>query len=151
MHPSSGCTALASARAHRICIFVCNPARFHPRQPLFLHAPFFSLSFFFSLCLSFLVFLLPSILVLPPTSHRLFPLYSLLRFLTLFSNVYTTRVPLFSSYLPCSAHRHSAFTPHTYPCPKDSPRLVPFRTFTLAKPTLWIISTTVYRTICIRI
>lgn len=60
MHPSSGCTALASARAHRICIFVCNPARFHPRQPLFLHAPFFSLSFFLSLSVSaFLSFFFP--------------------------------------------------------------------------------------------
>lgn len=46
MHPSSGCTALASARAHRVCIFVCNPAQFHPRQPLFLRALFFSLSLF---------------------------------------------------------------------------------------------------------
>lgn len=134
MHPSSECTALASARAHRVCIFVCNLARFHPRQPLFLRAPFSSLSpsqLFLSLFLSFSLssFLDPhtSALIAP-----LFPSYSLLRFLTLLSNVYTTHVPLFSSYLPCSAHRHSAFTSHTYPHPKDPSRLVPFRTFTFA-------------------
>lgn len=140
MHPSPGCTALASARVHRVCISVCNPARFHPRQPLFLRAPLFprslSLSRSFSASSSLIFFLSPSssleILVLSPAYRAVSFRHILRSDFSPFSATCIPRVPLFSSYLPCSAHRRSSFTSHTYPRPKDPPRLVPFRTFTFA-------------------
>lgn len=112
-------------------------ASLYATQPGFILVNLFSLhpssrSLSFSLSVSaFLSFFFPRFSYFR-LHHTVSFRYILCSDFSLFSNVYTTRVPLFSSYLPCSAHRHSAFTPHTYPCPKDSPRLVPFRTFTFA-------------------
>lgn len=64
MHPS-GCTALASARAHRICIFVCNVAWFHPCRSLFLGTVVLFPSSSLILLISLFLRLLSSFLDLP--------------------------------------------------------------------------------------
>lgn len=165
MHPS-GCTALASARAHRVCIFVCNLAWFHPRQLLFLGAvalfpsfsPPSSLSLSFILLTSFPLRLfsrLPSISYIFPPACRVSSL-SVLSFAPI-SHPRRRRVvhgvPLFSLFIfPARPQAPlPLFFSRTHPHSSDPPRLTPFRTFTFAEPypTLRIIPAAVYRTIYI--
>lgn len=138
MHPS-GCTALASASAHRVCIFVCNLARFYPRQPLFLGAvvPFppsslsHSLSFFFPRSPHFRL-------------HHAVSLSrscSLLRFLTLLDDAYTVS--------PCSLLTFPARL--QAPLFHRRPSLLLSSTHVLAPvPTTLLVRSSLFAHFCIR-
>jgi len=152
MHPS-GCTALASARAHRVCIFL---AWFQPRQPP-PPSPLLrcssTLPFISSLFLSHSLDLAPSSRLLSFSPNLLYshlhrrcplpPSYPLLRFLTLLYAASPYSLLTFSArpqaYLYLS--RLSLFLARSLPSPSDPSRLVPFRTFRFseAKPYLRII------------
>lgn len=114
-------------------------------QPSPVSTPFPSCAFPFALPLASLL----SIFIFPPAAA---PSLFILHF-ALLSRPSRRRVPSFS---PLRVHRRLSsvlFFSHIHPRPNNSPRLVPFRTFTFAAaklyPILRIIPAVIYRTIYI--